>query len=441
MAAQVPGKVVLHVGDGVVHGVVPGKELVTQGDVVVGADAVSGNVTVQDVDEGELVGVGAADVVQLGEGGQELVGQVVGETAVQVQGPGVHDILHGIHGVGVGHGVLGHTGAAHTGTAVHRGAVGAVPDVVLGVVVAQGQLVLLADVPVQTGQDLDVVLVGREVGPGAGVVAILVFHELGNLLQVGVGGTGDEVVGIGHAVGGAFPAVHDGGNLDVFGVHEEEELVLHDGAAQGKTVSGAAVLIAGTGDLFAVHGVTLHVFILMIDVCGALEGVGTRLGDGVHAAADEVGLTNVVGADDNLKFLDGVDGDGVATAREVGGKTEVVVEVGTVHGKVGGTAVGTGETHAVTAVGRQTGNIRDVAVDGGHGLNLTAVDVGHGAVNGTGGLMQSHHGCADDRFAALVHHLAGEGRRGHLSIGYSARNQCTECEQKAFKSVSHKRMK
>ncbi len=339
---------------------------------------------------------------------------------------------------------------------------------------------------------------------------------VGDTLQVGVGGTGNEVIGIGHAVGGALPAVYDGGNLGHFGIDEEEEFVLHDGAAEGETVGGAAVLVAGAGDLLSVHGVTLHVLVLVVDVGGTLEGVGTGLGDGVHAAADEVGLANVVGADHNLQFLDGVDGDGVAAAGQVGGQTEVVVEVGAVNGEVGGTAVGTGEAHAVAAVRGKAGDVGDATVHSGHGRNLGTGDVGHGTrallgielgtggsddngafqhfiafgnlgvqreglcelkgnagvggflitkageiylvrtagthtldgiaaigigngtVNGTGRLVRCHDGSADDRLAGLVNHTTGKGGCGHLGIGDSARNQRSECEQKAFKSFSHR---
>ena len=377
-------------------------------------------------------------------------------------------------------------------------------------------MVLVGDVPVDAGQDLHIVLVGREVGPGTGVVAVLVLHVLGNLFKVCQGGAGDEGIGIGNTIGGAFPAVHDGRYLGILGVHEEEELVLDDGAAEGETVSGAAVLFAGTGDLLTVHGVTLQVLVLVIYISRTLEGVGTGLGDGVHTTADEVGLTNVVGADHNLHFLNGVDGDRVAAAGEVGRQTEVVIEVGTVHGEVGQTAVGTGEAHAVTAVRGKAGNIRDAAVhrrdsgdlcvvDVGHstgtllGIELgsgvcnddgslqeltgfsdfsiqgerlgqlqgdtlvggilvtqagevylvgtagthtldgiAAVGVGHGAIDGTGGLVQSHHGRADDRFAILVHHYTREGGSGHLSKGDNARKHSNECERKAFESFFHK---
>ena len=115
----------------------------------------------------------------------------------------------------------------------------------------------------------------------------------------------------------------------------------------------------------------------MIDVCSALEGVGTGLGDGVYATADEVGLADIVRGNNNLKFLNCVDGDRVATAGEVVGKAEVVVEVCTVNGEVGSTAVGTCEAHSVTAVRRQTGYVRDVTVNGREAQNLFIGDVGN----------------------------------------------------------------
>ena len=89
----------------------------------------------------------------------------------------------------------------------------------------------------------------------------------------------------------------------------------------------------------------------MEDVGTATELVGTTLGNGVNTTTDEVGLTNIVGRDHNLHLLDSLDADGVATTGQVVAQTEVVVEVGTVNGEVGSTAIGTGKTHAVTAVG------------------------------------------------------------------------------------------
>ena len=377
-------------------------------------------------------------------------------------------------------------------------------------------MVLVGDVPVQTGQDLVVALVGREVRPGTGIVAVLVLHKIGNPFKIGEFGAGNVIVSIGNAIGGTSPTVDHGRFFDHFTTYEEEELVLHDGAAKSDTVGSGAILGTGTGNLLTVYGVTLHVLILMIDVGRTLEGVGTGLGDGVHATADEVGLAHIVRGNHNLEFLDGVDGDGVAAAREVGGQTEVVVEVCTVNGKVGKAAVGTGEAHAVTAVRGKAGDIRDAAAHRGQGGNLGAANIGDGtrtllggelgggighhhrsleefgglgnlgvqaegfsqlegdsrvsglliteagevhlvgtagthtldgittvgvgncAIDSTGGLVHGHHGSANDRLAVLVHHATGKGGRGHLSIGDSARNQRSECEQKAFESFFHK---
>ena len=370
MLARIPGQVVLHIGHGVVHGVVPGEELVTQGDVVV--------VVLEDVDVREFLGIGTADIVQLGEGSQELVGQVVGQTAVQIQRPRVHHIVHGVHVVGIGHGVLAHTAAAHTGTAVHGRGVRAVPDIVDGIVVPQGQVVLLADVPVQAGQDLGIALIGREVRIGTGLILVVAVHEIADGLQVLESGPGDVVIWNGHPVFRPAPTVHHRRNLGILRIHEKEQLVLDDGTAQRESIGGGTVDFPGTGNLLAIYGVALHVLVLVIHVSGSSERIGTGFRDGVDTTADEVGLPHVIRADDHLQFLDGVDRNRVAAAGEAGGQSEVVVEVGAVHGKVGGTAVGTRETHAAASVRRQTGNVRNVAVHRRDGLDLLVVDVGHG---------------------------------------------------------------
>ena len=117
----------------------------------------------------------------------------------------------------------------------------------------------------------------------------------------------------------------------------------------------------------------------MINIGGSLEGVGTRLGDGVHATSDEIGLTDIVRRDHNLKFLDRVDGDWRTSSRKFLGKAEVVVEVGTVHGEVGGTAIRSGETHSVSAVRGKSGHVSDASADSRQSGDLGVVDVGGGA--------------------------------------------------------------
>ena len=80
MLAGIVVKLVLDIDGVVVDGVVPGEELVTEGDVVA---VVTGSVL--DVDERELVGSGTADITDLGISGDELVRKLVGEAAVEVE--------------------------------------------------------------------------------------------------------------------------------------------------------------------------------------------------------------------------------------------------------------------------------------------------------------------------------------------------------------------
>ena len=81
------GDIVLEVQYTVVNTVVPGEELVTCGDVGnqrVGALVV--RVGLHDINEGELVRVRTTDILDVGIGDEQLVGQVVAEAAVQVEG-------------------------------------------------------------------------------------------------------------------------------------------------------------------------------------------------------------------------------------------------------------------------------------------------------------------------------------------------------------------
>ena len=291
VVAIVPGNVVAQVPDGVVHGVIPGEQLIAQRHVVV---AVALIVHHGDVDEGELARVAGTHVIQLGVGGQELVGEVFLQAAVQVQREGVHQVVHAIHRVGKREGLLRHASRRHALAAVHRRGVGVAPVAVLGVVVAQGQVVVLVDVPVQAGQQLIVVLIGGEAGIGTGLIAILLPNEVAHASQVGQRGARDILVGNSHAVGRGVPAVHDGGLLGHFTVDKEEQLVLEDRAADGSAIGGHLLFLAGSYH-GALDGVTTHVLVAVEHVCAAAEGVGTALGDGVHTAADEVGLTHVKG--------------------------------------------------------------------------------------------------------------------------------------------------
>ena len=61
MVAIVPGKVILDAGYGVVNRIVPGEELVTEGDVVVLVAVILG---LENIDEREICRIGAADIVK-----------------------------------------------------------------------------------------------------------------------------------------------------------------------------------------------------------------------------------------------------------------------------------------------------------------------------------------------------------------------------------------
>ena len=91
--------VVLDVPNGVMNGVIPGEQLITEGHVVVVA-------TIEDVDERELRRIGTADIIELRQCSQELVGEIIRQTAVQVDRPRMYEVVHRVHRVGKRHGVL-----------------------------------------------------------------------------------------------------------------------------------------------------------------------------------------------------------------------------------------------------------------------------------------------------------------------------------------------
>ena len=224
-------------------------------------------------------------------------------------------------------------------------------------------MVVIGDVPVDAGKEFVVALIGWEVGIRTCVISIFVLHVFLHSSQVGQCGARKVVVGIGNAVLRGAPAVGNCRNLSHFTIHEEEQFVLDDWATQSKTIDGVAVFVASTGKLLAADGVTTHVLIAVIDVGAALEGVVTTLGDGVHATANEVGLTNVIRRNNHLHLLNSVDRDWVATTRQVRAKTEVVVEVCTVNGEVGSTAIGTCKTHSIASIRREACHVGDAAAN------------------------------------------------------------------------------
>ena len=166
-------------------------------------------------------------------------------------------------------------------------------------------MMLLADVPVDTAEELDVALVFVVVVVCTGIVAVVRLQEVAHGFGLGLADAGNHAVFIGDAVLGGTPAVDFGRIRDVLGVHEEEQLVLDDGPAEGESVGGLTVL--APFEVHAVDTATVEVLVLMVDVSGTLEGVGTGLGNGVHATADEVALADIVRGNHNLNLLDCID--------------------------------------------------------------------------------------------------------------------------------------
>ena len=501
VGTQVEGQVVLHVENRVLHTVVVGEELVTEGGI---RDEVAGAVVTvgHDVDVRERAGLGTALVVDVGVGRNEAVGNRVGETAVELAGDGPDIILLAVHVVGERLGLLAGTVETLVAVVVIAGvAVRSIPVAIRRVVVAEAELVGIGDVPVNAGQELAVLRTAGIAVEGTRIVAVFVLELVSDLVEdTGLRGIGTD--------------------LDLlfrlflhFEVHEEEELVLHDRATEGEAVDEVGLRLA-VAQILAPELVATESLVGVIGVGRTLEGVGTGLGDGVDAAAHEVGLTDVIGSHDQLDLLDGVEGNRGAAAREGVGEAEVVVQVRTVHGEVRGTAVGTGEAHAAgvraelgeggkaaarvrqvhhllvgdvgagaglgggEAGGRsghddglvqgldivvqitvqdivltegeldvrelhglvaEAGNLHDVRTAGTHTLDrIEAFPVGHGTVGGTGGGVGRHDGGADDGLTLGVHDAAAEGGGGHLGKGDNARHHHSDDEQKAFESVLHK---
>ena len=231
------------------------------------------------------------------------------------------------------------------------------------------------DVPVDAGQNLGVLLVSRKTCVRACVVAVLVLQMVVHLLHIRLQRTGHHTFCLFTVLTRAI-LYNLSRSLLFFVVHKEEQLVLDDGTTQREAV-GSLGLIGTCSQVLAVDAVTAHVLVAVIGIGSTSERVRTTLGNGVDAAAYEVRLAHVEGSHHYLHLFDGIHGDGVAAAGEVGTKSEVIVEVGTVDSEVRGTSVTAGKTHAV-GIGRKAGNVTDAAVHGGKLRYLCRRDVGSG---------------------------------------------------------------
>src|SRR5436305_1751187 len=126
-----------------------------------------------------------------------------------------------------------------------------------------------------------------------------------------------------------------------------------------------------------------------VDRAGDL--VRSRAGDGIHAAAGEPALADVIRGDDELDLFDGVEGDrlrvGLAARRTGGGETEQIVVDRAVDLDVVVAVVAAGDLHGrLRVVARvdhevrvRAGHVLQTAVDGRQRLDLLLGDGGRRA--------------------------------------------------------------
>ena len=225
------------------------------------------------------------------------------------------------HGIGVG--------AASVGRSARRRR--CVRIIGFQVVVLQREGIPIVDIPVDTRR--------KTIGPRLGlrqivtarIVVELIAEKLGQIVQIG-----SQDTRIGQTVRDRFVLTVQ------LAVDEEEELVLHDRAAQAHTVLTIGELRHLT-DIVA-HAVALQLGTLGIHIGRSVPLVGTRLGHRVDTAAREAAVAHVVGSDHHLHLLDRFERDGLRTlGAQRRRQAERVVERRTVDGHVVETIRRTGE--------------------------------------------------------------------------------------------------
>ena len=176
-------------------------------------------------------------------------------------------------------------------------------------VITNGQVVILRDIPVDTSQ---ILVIGDTTGIGSsrtGIVAVLIHYELGNRVHVLQRCTGSICLlvacSFGRAISIWMPVGRDVLCLHTLNISKEEELVLQDWATESET-PGFALVGIWLRVLHAVYAVTVHVLVRIVVVSSTPEGVRTRLRNSVDTTADEVRLAHVEGSDNHLHFVDGI---------------------------------------------------------------------------------------------------------------------------------------
>ena len=210
------------------------------------------------------------------------------ETAVQVSTDSCNLVIYRVHSVGKSHGVFRQTiHAIETETCISGVAIWIEPIGVLRVVEANCQMVVLRNVPVYTGKNLVIAFICGEAGKRTSVITISRCHEILYILHIADGSTRDKFVRLCHAISRSSPAIYYGRNLAVFAVDEEEKFVLDNRATKRHAVSSVAHL-SRVGKCHVINTVSMHVFVVVIDVGRAAESICTRLCYGVNTTTYKV---------------------------------------------------------------------------------------------------------------------------------------------------------
>ena len=281
----------------------------------------------EDVDLREETAVHVAIVAQTRVSHLQRVGHVVVDRRVPVGHDDVEIVVRAVVARREGHGIG--VGAASVGRSARRRR--CVRIIGFQVVVLQREGIPIVDIPVDTRR--------KTIGPRLGlrqivtarIVVELIAEKFGQIVQIG---SRDTRIG---------QTVRDRFVLTVqLAVDEEEELVLHDRAAQAHTVLTIGELRHLT-DIVA-HAVALQLGTLGIHIGRSVPLVGTRLGHRVDTAAREAAVAHVVGSDHHLHLLDRFERDGLRTlGAQRRRQAERVVERRTVDGHVVETIRRTGE--------------------------------------------------------------------------------------------------
>ena len=241
MRSKGVGKVVRD-GEGVIdHLIIVAEELRTERHIDV--------LAIEDIHKGELsrrtlpLRIGSCGI-----GDHQLIGRIVTKAAIQLTGKSVDLIQCLVPSIGESNSGLRDT--THRESRLRsRCPAGSVPAIIIEVIVAEGEVVIIVDVPVDLRQDLVVLLIQiGEVADITGVVVVLLLEELAHRLEVGIAGAGDVVLIISDTVLTREEAGVGTSVILILCTGEEEELILDDRTTDGEAV-GLLILIIKLGHI------------------------------------------------------------------------------------------------------------------------------------------------------------------------------------------------